>query len=70
MDARIFLLLNLAFGFYNVGTIWAHEADIFRSWKLIDAKHFLKIQIAHWHKLLYWVFIPVGLDNHGAALSG
>jgi hypothetical protein len=24
MNPNAFLLLNLAFGFYNVGTIWAH----------------------------------------------
>jgi hypothetical protein len=32
----VFLLLNLALAFYNVGTIWAHEIDIFRSWKLLE----------------------------------
>jgi hypothetical protein len=31
-----FLLANLALAFYNVGTIWAHEIDIFRTWKLLD----------------------------------
>jgi hypothetical protein len=35
MNPKTFLLLNLALGFYNVGTIWAHEIDIFRSWKLV-----------------------------------
>lgn len=65
MTARIFLLLNVALAFYNVGTIWAHEVDIFRTWKLIDKKDFLKVQTAHWHKLPFWVFIPVGLALAG-----
>jgi hypothetical protein len=52
--------------FYNVGTVWAHEVDIFRSWKLIDPKNFHEIQRVHWRKLPYWIFAPVGL----ALLSG
>src|SRR5208337_3268513 len=47
VDPKVFLLLNLAFAFYNVGTIWAHEVDIFRSWKLIDPKNFLAVQTVH-----------------------
>jgi hypothetical protein len=59
-DGRtIFLLLNLALGFYNVGTIWAHEVDIFRSWRLVDAKDFHHVQSVHWKKLPYWVLTPV-----------
>jgi hypothetical protein len=61
MSSKLFLLLNLALGFYNVGTIWAHEVDIFRSWKLADSAVFPKIQDAHWRKIPYWVFVPVGL---------
>lgn len=54
----MFLLFNLALGFYNVGTIWAHEVDIFRSWQ--DAGDaFVRIQSKHWKKLPYWVLIPV-----------
>jgi hypothetical protein len=60
-----FLLLNLILAFYNVGTIWAHEVDIFRTWKLIDAKDFPKVQTAHWTKLPYWVFTPVTLSLIG-----
>jgi hypothetical protein len=56
-----FLLLNLALAFYNVGTIWAHEVDIFRSWKLVPPEAFHRIQAAHWHKLPYWVLLPAGL---------
>ena len=63
---KVFLLLNLAFGFCNVGTIWAHEVDIFRTWKLIDQKTFHDVQDKHWHKLPYWVFIPVGLSVLGS----
>jgi hypothetical protein len=47
MNPNAFLLLNLAFGFYNVGTIWAHEIDIFRSWKLLDPKGFHEVQRVH-----------------------
>jgi hypothetical protein len=61
MTKEIFLALNLALAFYNVGTIWAHEVDIFRTWKLLDPKTFHTVQTVHWRKLAYWVFIPVGL---------
>ena len=66
MNTARFLLLNLALAFYNVGTIWAHEVDIFRSWKLLDPDAFRRIQTAHWHKLPYWVFLPVGLALAGS----
>jgi hypothetical protein len=65
MTPSIFLLLNLALSFYNVGTIWAHEVDIFRTWKLVDARDFRAVQTTHWKKLPYWIFIPIG-----AALAG
>ena len=67
MGPKIFLLLNLIVGFYNVGTIWAHEVDIFRSWKLIDPKDFLRVQTVHWRKLPLWIFVPVGLALAGSA---
>jgi hypothetical protein len=57
---KTFLLLNLALAFYNVGTIWAMEVDIFRSWKLVGGD-FHKVQEVHWRKLPYWIFTPVGL---------
>ena len=66
MTKEIFLLLNLVIAFYNIGTIWAHEIDIFRTWKLLDQKTFHKVQEVHWKKLPYWVFIPVGLSFFGA----
>ncbi len=66
MTPKLFLLMNLAFGFYNVGTIWAHEVDIFRTWKLVDVKSFHKVQDVYWKKLPYWVFIPVGLSLIGS----
>jgi len=65
MTTNIFLLLNLALGFYNVGTIWAMEVDIFRSWKLVG-QDFHKVQEAHWRKLPYWIFTPVGLALIGS----
>lgn len=61
----IFLICNLALGFYNVGTIWAMEVDIFRSWKLVGAD-FRKVQEAHWKKLPYWIFAPVALALIGS----
>ena len=66
MNPATFLLLNLALAFYNVGTIWAHEVDIFRSWKLVDANSFARVQGVHWRKLPYWIFLPVGLAFGGA----
>jgi len=61
MTPNALLLLNLVLAFYNVGTIWAHETDIFRTWKLIDPDDFPKVQTVHWKKLPYWIFTPVGL---------
>jgi len=66
MNCRLFLLLNLALAFYNVGTIRAHEVDIFRSWKLLDAPTFHRVQAAHWHKLPYWVLLPAALALFGS----
>ena len=66
MNPRIFLLLNLALAFYNIGTIWAHEVDIFRAWRLLDAASFPGVQSLHWRKLPYWVFAPVALSLMGA----
>jgi hypothetical protein len=60
MNSSTFLLLNLALAFYNAGTIWAHEVDIFRSWKLVDPVSFHRIQAVHWRKVPYWVFLPTG----------
>lgn len=66
MTPRLLLYLNLALSFYNTGTIWAHEVDIFRSWRLVDAERFHEVQRVHWRKLPYWIFIPVGLAVFGA----
>jgi hypothetical protein len=66
MSSMAFLVLNLALAFYNVGTIWAHEIDIFRTWRLVDRGSFHRIQAAHWRKLPYCVFAPVGLALAGA----
>lgn len=66
MTPRLLLYLNLALAFYNTGTIWAHEVDIFRSWRLVGADRFHDVQRVHWHKLPYWIFIPVGLALCGA----
>jgi hypothetical protein len=66
MTPKIFLLLNLALAFYGVGAIWAHEADIFRTWKLLDPATFRAVQTAHWHRLPYWIFAPVGLASLGS----
>jgi hypothetical protein len=68
MTAATFLLLNLALAFYNVGTIWAHEVDIFRTWRLIDPDNFRVVQTTHWRKLRYWIFTPVGAAFIGGIL--
>ena len=65
-SAIVFLLANVALAFYNVGTIWAHEVDIFRSWRLISTEDFRAVQLAHWKKLPYWIFTPVALALGGA----
>jgi hypothetical protein len=61
MNTTTYLLFNLALSFYNVGTIWAHEIDIFRTWRLIERDAFHNVQRAHWRKLPYWIFAPVGI---------
>lgn len=62
----ILLLANLALAFYNTGTIWAIEIDIFPSWKLLDRKSFNAVRKAHWRKIPYWIFIPVGVAFLGS----
>jgi len=42
------------------------EIDIFRSWKLVDPESFNIVQRAHWVKLPYWIFIPVGIAFLGS----
>ena len=66
MNPNIFLLLNLALSFYLVGAIWAHEIDIFRSWKFIVAKDFATFQSVHWRKVPYWIFTPLALALIGS----
>jgi hypothetical protein len=61
MSPAELLLLNLALAFYAFGAIWAHEVDIFRSWTLVDSAAFHQLQLVHWQKLPYWVFIPIGV---------
>jgi len=66
MNGNTLLLLNLALSFYLVGAIWAHEIDIFRSWKFMGAKDFGTVQSVHWRKLPYWIFTPLGLALAGS----
>ena len=61
MSYAAFLLFNVALAFYNAGTVWAHEIDIFRSWRLVDPKDFHEIQRKHWRKLPFWIFAPIGI---------
>ncbi len=68
MTKQVFLLLNLVLAFYNVGTIWAMEVDIFRSWRPLDPGTFLSVQTIHWKKLPYWIFIPVILAFVGSII--
>jgi len=63
---NILLLSNLALAFYNTGTIWAMEIDIFRSWRLLDQQSFSIVRKEHWKKIPYWVFIPVGFSLVGS----
>jgi hypothetical protein len=64
--SNILLLSNLALAFYNTGTIWAMEIDIFRSWRLMDKQTFSIVRKAHWKKIPYWIFIPVGVAFAGS----
>ncbi len=66
MTKQVFLLLNLVLAFYNIGTIWAMEVDIFRSWRHLDPKTFKLVQTIHWKKLPYWIFFPVILAFVGS----
>jgi hypothetical protein len=66
MNANIFLPINLAPAFYNVGTIWAHEIDIFRTWRIVDRVRFHEVQRAHFRRLPFWIFTPVALAILGA----
>jgi uncharacterized membrane protein YfcA len=66
--ATIFLFANLALGFYNMGTIWAHEIDTFRTWAIIGTGEFHRVQQTHWKKLPYWVFAPVAFGLVGSAV--
>src|SRR5271166_3966474 len=68
VDPAVLLLLNVALAFYNVGTIWAHEIDIFRSWSLLSPEDFHALQSVHWRKLPYWIFTPVGFALLGGLL--
>jgi hypothetical protein len=63
--AKLFLLANLALSFYLVGVIWAHEVDIFRSWRLVGPDRFAEVQGVHWRKLPYWVFAPLAAAYAG-----
>jgi hypothetical protein len=67
-SSTTFLLANMAIAFYNTGTIWAMEVDIFRSWRLLDINSFAEVRKAHWKRLPYWIFIPVGLAFVGAII--
>jgi hypothetical protein len=64
--ANALLLSCVALAFYLVGTIWAHEVDIFRSWRLVAAKDFHAVQRTHWRKLPYWIFAPLALALVGS----
>jgi hypothetical protein len=66
MGPAIFLLFNLALAFYLVGCIWAHEIDIVRNWQVLDPENFRRLQVAHWRKLPYWIFAPLGIAFAGS----
>jgi hypothetical protein len=60
MSSAAFLLFNVALAFYNVGTVWAHELDIFRSWKLIDPKNFGDYNVNKANRIMYNQFRVTG----------
>jgi hypothetical protein len=66
MNPLIFLTLNVAIAFYNVGMVLACHLDIYPTWGLIGLKEFPIVHQAHWKKLPYWVFLPWGLEIAGA----
>ena len=68
MSAQTLLVMVFALAWYDVGTIWAHEVDIFRTWRLVPASAFHVVQSTHWRKLPYWIFLPVGLTLIGSIL--
>lgn len=67
MYELIFLVVNLAIGFYAVGIVWANEIDIFRSWQYIhETADFRAVWHAHWIKLWSWGLIPVAVEFAGS----
>jgi hypothetical protein len=66
MSPSVFLLLNLALAFDNAGTIRAHEADIVRSWKLIPAEAFHRVQASHGASFAIGPFLTRILSTHWA----
>jgi hypothetical protein len=65
-DAKsVFLLANVALAFAVAGFVWAHQVEVFRSWRLIDAKSFRAVHDAHWRALAVWV-VPIGLGLAGS----
>jgi hypothetical protein len=65
-DAKtIFLLANLALAFFIAGFVWAHQVEIFRSWRLLDAKSFRAVHEAHWRTLPIWA-VAIGLSLAGS----
>lgn len=61
MTPALLVLITAALAFYNAGTIWAHEVEIFRMWLLVPAERFRDVHRAHWRALPYWIFAPFGL---------
>jgi len=62
VSSIILLLSTVALSFYGVGVIWAMELDVFRTWALLnDVEELNRVRGAHWKKLPYFVFVPIGL---------
>ena len=56
MDPRLlFLLANLALAFFVAGFVWAHQIEIFRAWRLLDAASFRAVHAAHFRTLPLWI---------------
>src|SRR5262245_19707461 len=60
----VVLALRLVQRRHHLGARGRHLPD----WRLVPAASFHAVQTIHWHKLPYWVFLPVGLTLLGSTV--
>jgi hypothetical protein len=65
---RWLLMMNVALGFYNVGSIWIVHVLIYPIWPLVGSGEVDAVRTEHWHRLPGVVFVPAGLAFLGALL--